>query len=200
MPYGTVIAAEHLCASLSDTENTSMTLANLTGCTFTYSPAAGEVPKAGNRVKFVARMTPPDAMRRDYAVVDKVVEVEIFRTPPPITWKPKVTNLFDGEALTTQHLCAFLGSSRDQRLRTQAIYPGTLSYAPPVGTILGPPGRHPVVVTFTPAQPENALTTSITLNFDINKRAPKVAWIKDPVSGKMVCVKSTDDNRGSKHS
>lgn len=218
LPYGTVVTPLLLCAHLSPLENTALTLSALQGATFHYAPGVGEVPKAGFRVRFAVRMQPPDNQRRDYASVDKIVEVEIYRVSPPVSWKPPVTHLFEGEPLNERHLCAQLGhrpaeNSRGplgksnakrkamelERQRLSLLFPGTFHYQPPLGSILAP-GRHAVRMTFQPAEPENALPVSQTINFDVSRRGPRITWQVDPLTGKTSCVKVSEGSTSSSRS
>jgi uncharacterized repeat protein (TIGR03803 family) len=134
--YGTTLSGAQLNAT-----------ANIPG-TFTYSPAAGTLLGAGANT-ITVNFTP--AATSGYATAMSTVTLTVTATTPTITWIPPTTILF-GLALDATQLNA------------TANTPGTFSYNPPAGTVLGI-GPQTLSVTFTPADAKDftTATSSVTV-------------------------------------
>ncbi len=101
---------------------------------FTYSPAAGTVLKAGTQT-LTAVFTPTDS--KIYSAATTTVQLTVNPANPVITWAPPAA-IQQGTAITAAQLDA------------TANVPGTFSYSPSVGTV-PPLGTQPLTATFTPS-------------------------------------------------
>ena len=119
--YGTALSATQLNAT-----------ASVPG-TFTYSPAAGTVPTAGNQTLSVT-FTPTDTI--DYTSAAASVPLTVNQATPVITWATPAA-ITSGTALSATQLDA------------TANVPGTFVYSPAAG-VLPAPGSQTLSVTFTP--------------------------------------------------
>ena len=95
-------------------------------------------------------------------------------------WKPKITQLVEGEELTTAHLNAYVVNPY--------LFTGEIVYSSALGTTF-PPGRYQIEAKFIPDNPENCIGCSMIQFFDVNKKPPKLVWEVDPLTGEMKCVK-----------
>ncbi len=113
MTYGTPLGADQLNARAS------------TPGKFTYTPAEGKILTAGTHTLSVI-FTPTDA--DNYSIHEQMCWVEVLKAVPTLTWSdPGVISY--GTALSARQLNA------------TASIPGTFSYIPAVGAVLGA-GRH----------------------------------------------------------
>jgi hypothetical protein len=120
--YGTALSSAILDAK-----------ANVPG-SFTYTPAAGTVLKAGTQT-LTAVFTPTDTTI--YSAATATVQLAVNPASPVITWAPP-SPVQQGTALTAAQLNA------------TANVPGTFSYSPAAGTIPAV-GTQPLSATFTPS-------------------------------------------------
>ena len=128
--------------------------------TFSYSPASGTVLGAGSGQTLSVTFTPTDIA--SYAPVTVSVSVDVYRAAPAITWAgPGAVNY--GTALSPSQLNA------------TASVPGSFSYAPPAGTVLGAGKGQSLSATFTPTN-ANYAPVSMSVLLDVNQATPAVAW------------------------
>ncbi len=120
--YGTALSSAELDAK-----------ANVPG-SFTYTPAAGTVLKAGTQT-LTAVFTPNDT--KIYSAATATVQLNVHPASPVITWGP-LAAIQQGSAITAAQLDA------------TANVPGTFFYSPSMGTV-PPVGIQPLTATFTPS-------------------------------------------------
>jgi|SRR5271157_444934 len=145
--YGTALSGTQLNAT-----------ASIPG-TFVYTPAAGEVPKAGTQT-LSATFTPTDAS--DYTSAQASVLLTVTKAAPAvITWQ-KPAPITYGTALGANQLNA------------TAPVPGTFVYTPAAGDVLAA-GTHTLSVTFTPAD-SNLPTAQGAVTLIVTKATPTITW------------------------
>jgi Chitobiase/beta-hexosaminidase C-terminal domain/Bacterial Ig-like domain (group 2) len=150
--YGTALSGTQLNAK-----------ASVAG-TFTYSPAAGAVLKAGPQT-LTAVFTPADT--KNHSAAKATVQLTVTRAKPVLTWRPL--------AAITQGIA--LGSAQ---LNATANVPGGFSYSPAAGTV-PLQGTLPLTATFTPtdatdympATAHNILTVNAS---NTGKSSPLITW------------------------
>ena len=147
--YGTALSAAQLDASAD------------TAGTFTYSPGAGTVPQAG-LATLTARFTPAD--NRSYTTSTTTVNLTVGKATPTLAW-PAPSSVVAGTALSANQLNA------------TANVPGTFSYSPAAGAVLGV-GVTQLLATFTPADTTNFSIATATVPFAVTAQAasPTVSW------------------------
>ena len=118
--------------------------------TFSYSPPAGTVQPAGNRVMF-ATFTPTDTT--DYITTVQSAEIIVHQATPTITW-PTPAPITYGTALGATQLDA-----------TSSV-PGAFAYSPPAGTVLGA-GTQTLSATFTPTDTADYTTVARSVSLTI---------------------------------
>src|SRR5271156_3394474 len=101
--------------------------------TFTYTPAAGTVLKAGTQT-LTAVFTPTNT--KTYSAATATVQLTVNQASPVITWA-SLAAITQGTVLSSAQLNA------------TANVPGTFSYSPSVGAV-PPVGTQPLTATFTP--------------------------------------------------
>jgi hypothetical protein len=132
--------------------------------TFAYTPALGTVLTAGAHT-LTAAFTPTD--NTDYAAATTTVSITVNRANPSIAWTAPAAITY-GTALGTSQLDATPST------------PGTLSYNPAAGTVLGA-GAQTLSVSFTPTDTTdyNAVTASVPIQ--VNQATPVITW-SNPVA------------------
>jgi Flp pilus assembly CpaE family ATPase len=149
IPYGTALSADQLNAE-----------ASVPG-TFVYSPALGDMLKAGTQTLSVT-FTPIDIA--DYTTAQATVSLTVTDAEATeLTWKAPADITY-GTAL-----------SADQ-LNATAPVPGTFVYAPSVGDMLAA-GTHTLSVIFTPAD-TNLPMAEAAVALTVAKATPAIAWPK----------------------
>ncbi len=137
--YGTALSGTQLDAS--------STVAG----TFTYTPAAGAVLKAGNQALTVI-FTPTDAA--DYATQTATTTITVNKATPAVTWAAPAAISY-GTALSGTQLDA------------SSTVAGTFTYTPAAGGVLGAGANQPLSVIFTPTDATDYTTqtaaTTITV-------------------------------------
>lgn len=131
IPYGTALSSVELNAT-----------ANVPG-TFAYTPAAGKVLNAGLQT-LTATFAPSDTST--YSSATATVQLTVSQAGPVITW-PEPAAIVQGTALSSAQLDA------------AANVPGTFSYNPAAGALLGM-GIQPLTVTFSPSNTTNYSTAT----------------------------------------
>jgi hypothetical protein len=109
--------------------------ANVPG-TFTYSPGAGAVLSAGNGQTLKVSFTPTDSA--NYAGDTAEVQINVAQAPTTISWSNPADIVFGTP----------LGGAQ---LDATASVPGTLTYIPAPGTVLGVGKAQTLAVVFTPS-------------------------------------------------
>lgn len=134
--YGTALSGAQLDAT-----------ASVPG-TFSYSPAAGTVLRAGTQTLKVT-FTPTDTT--DYTTANASVQLTVNKATPVITW-PTPAPIIHGMALSSTQLNA------------TASVPGSFVYNPAAGTI-PPAGTDTLTTSFTPTDSTDytAATASVTI-------------------------------------
>ncbi len=145
--YGTALGKEQLNAT-----------ASVPGA-FEYLPAAGDVPSVGTQ-SLLVRFTPDDGSNYEEALAE--VALTVVKAPTTIRWAAPAVATY-GTPLGAQHLNAV------------ASVPGTLSYAPAEGTVLGA-GRHTLTVEFIPADATNHTEARAEVSLTVAKARPTILW------------------------
>jgi len=141
--------------------------ANLTG-SFTYAPPAGTILLAGSKQPLTVTFTPTEIT----CPVTKTVYINVTAAcpiPPVITWA-NPADVISGTKLSAVQLNA------------TANVPGSLTYAPPAGTILTAGSNQPLKVTFTP---NDKTCRPVTKTVYINVKP----WITPPVCARYHVVR-----------
>jgi hypothetical protein len=145
--YGTALSATQLDAT-----------ASVPG-TFTYAPAAGSVLGAGSQTLSVT-FRPTDTS--NYTTASATVALQVNRATPVVSWASP-TPISYGTALSATQLDA------------TASVPGTFTYTPAAGSVLGA-GSQTLSVTFTPTDTSNYTTATATVTLQVNKATPTLTW------------------------
>jgi len=142
--------------ALSDAELNA--IASVPG-TFTYSPAHGEVLKAGMHSLSVT-FNPADTV--DYTTATATVPLSITQgTPTKITW-PTPNEITYGTPIG------------EAELKATASEPGTFKYKPSEGDVLTP-GTHTLSVVFTPSD-TNFPASEASVSLVVKKATPVIEW------------------------
>jgi len=144
--YGTALSATQLDAT-----------ASVAG-TFTYSPAAGTVLKAGSQTLSVT-FKPTSA---SLSSVTTTVTLIVNQANPVITW-PNPPNIVYGTPITTAEQNA------------TANVPGTWFYTAPLGTVYTA-GLHPLGVAFFPTDQVDYADVSAYASVTVTKATPVISW------------------------
>jgi trimeric autotransporter adhesin len=145
--YGTALSATQLNATAS------------TPGAFVYTPAAGTVLAAGSQTLGVT-FTPTDSA--NYNNASATTTLTVNKATPTISWVTPAAITY-GTALSATQLNA------------TANVPGTLTYSPVAGTVLGA-GSQTLSVTFTPTDSANYNGASATTTLTVNKATPTISW------------------------
>jgi hypothetical protein len=147
--YGTPLSSTQLDAT-----------ASVAG-SFTYTPAAGTVLKAGAGQNLSVGFTPTDTI--DYTGANTTAIINVVQATPTITW-PNPADIIYGTALSSTQLDAV------------ASVPGTFTYTPPKGTVLKAGVGQTLSLDFTPADTIDYKSTSATTTINVNQATPKITW------------------------
>jgi hypothetical protein len=128
--------------------------------TFAYMPATGAVLGAGSQM-LLATFTPTDAT--DYTSATKTVLLTVSQATPVISWAAP-TAITYGTALSATQLNA------------TASVPGTFTYTPVTGTVLGA-GTQTLLATFTPADTTDYTTATKSVSLTVNKATPTLSVV-----------------------
>jgi YVTN family beta-propeller protein len=123
--------------------------------TLTYTPPSGTVLKAGNQTLSVS-LAPIDAT--DYTTATASVPLTVNQTTPIITW-PTPAPITYGTALSSAQLDAVSSA------------PGTFTYAPSAGTVLGA-GTVTINAQFVPTDTTDYTTASASVQLVVNQAPP----------------------------
>jgi hypothetical protein len=142
--YGTALSSTQLHATAASNG------AAVTG-TFTYTPAAGTILKAGTQTLSVS-LAPYYTL--DYTTATASVPITVNPATPKITWANPAA-ISSNTALSSAQLNA------------TASVPGTFAYTPAAGTLLTP-GTQTLSVTFTPTDSTDYTTLTATTPIKVN--------------------------------
>jgi hypothetical protein len=148
VPVGTALSATQLNAT-----------ASVPG-SFAYTPAAGTVLSIAGNTTLSAIFTPTDAT--DYNTATATVTQTVLKATPTISWSAPSAISY-GTALSATQLNA------------TASVPGTLTYSPPLGTVLTA-GAQTLVANFTPTDAADYNGASATVTLTVNKATPTITW------------------------
>ncbi|HCW07519.1 MAG TPA: hypothetical protein DGG95_09170, partial [Cytophagales bacterium] len=149
--YGTPLSSTQLNAT-----------ANIPG-TFTYSPSLGTILNTGSNQNLSVNFVPTDNVNYN-SVNNTQVQITVNKASPIITWS-NPTAITYGTALSSTQLNA------------TASVPGTLSYSPPLGTILNAGANQNLSVSFVPNDIVNYNSVSNTqVQITVNKATPVITW------------------------
>jgi hypothetical protein len=158
--YGTALSG----AQLNATANVPSDPNTLPG-TFVYTPPAGTVLPGGNQTLSVT-FTPTDTT--DYNTATGTVQINVQKADLVITWTTPAAITY-GTPLSGTQLNATVTANGTS-------VPGTFSYNPPAGTVLGA-GTHPLRVNFTPSYPNDYQGGNQTqVNLVVKKATPVITW------------------------
>jgi hypothetical protein len=145
--YGTALTSAQLDAT-----------ASVPG-TFSYSPAAGTVPGAGTDTLSVT-FTPTDTT--DYTTATATTTIVVSQATPGVVWTTPASIVY-GTALSSTQLDA------------TASVPGTFSYSPAAGKVLGA-GTDTLSVTFTPTDSSDYKSVTTTTTIVVTQATPTITW------------------------
>ena len=126
--------------------------------TFTYTPAAGEIPTTGVH-ELSVKFTPTDTL--NYSTAGAVVSLTVSEKLPTFVVWPTPDAIPYGTALGIIQLNA------------TASVPGTFTYTPSAGHVLAP-GRYTLFASFTPSDAERYATAQAAVVLEV-KGPPEVA-------------------------
>ena len=126
---------------------------------FTYSPAAGELLKAGMHTLSVT-FTPDSTT--EYNSAQASVKLVVSKATPEIEW-PEPATIVYGAALSATELNA------------AASVPGKFTYSPAAGELLNS-GMHTLSATFTPDDAAEYSTAQSSAVLIVSKATPEINW------------------------
>ena len=147
--YGTVLSGTQLDATASSV------LGSVSG-TFTYSPAASTVLKAGSGQALSVSFAPVDSS--DYTTATGTTTINVTRVTPTINWADPADITYGTPLSATQ-------------LDATASVPGTFTYSPAAGVILDG-GSQTLSVSFAPQDGTDYATTVGTTTINVAKATP----------------------------
>ncbi len=165
--YGTALSATQLDATASAVSNGSSV--SVPG-TFTYTPAAGAVLNVGNNQTLSVSFAPTDTT--DYVNASATTTVNVVPVAPTISW-PTPANIRYGTALSGAQLDATVTWTSSG---TTATVPGTFTYTPAAGTLLGAGNNQTLSVTFTPTNTSEYGSASTAVTINVLKSTPTITW------------------------
>ncbi len=147
--YGTALSSTQLNASTT------------TAGTWSYTPIIETVLNAGLNQNISVTFTPTDMT--NYNVVNKIVQINVTKITPIITWANPADIIY-GTALSTTQLNA-----------TTTIA-GTWVYSSNIGTVMNAGLNQNISVTFTPTDITNYNVASKTVQINVTKATPVITW------------------------
>ena len=163
-PAGTSLA---ITVCTSNTLTASGSLEN-PACTPAIATSPQGLSSSSRYVQYRADLATGDAHvtpeLSDIRITGSVPPIQALITPE-ITWATPA-NIAWGTALGAAQLNATTNVPADV---------GTLTYAPPAGTVLEP-GPHTVSVTFTPEDPTRYRTATASVSITVEKATPAIVW------------------------
>jgi hypothetical protein len=153
--------------------------------TFSYTPAAGTVLKAGAQTLSVT-FTPTNSA--DYAPITQTVTLTVNPAAPVLTWATPAPIAY-GAALSATQLnatAAFGGQS----------VPGTFTYSPVLGTVLKA-GAQTLSVSFAPTDSADFTAATATVQLTVNPGTPTITWATPPAITYGTALSTTQLNAKS---
>ncbi len=147
IPCGTPLGPKELAAT-----------ASVPG-TFAYSPAAGEILRAGSHLLSVT-FTPSDGTEYESALA--MAPLTVTRGTPAIEWAAPERITY-GAALS------------ETQLNATASAPGTFLYKPGLGAVLAA-GEHTPSLVFTPENLSDYAPVEVAVRFIVDKVTPAIDW------------------------
>ena len=139
--------------------------------TFRYTPAAGTVLGVGNNQTLSVSFTPTD--KTDYVDASATTTINVIpKTTPIITWA-NPANIVYGTGLGAAQLDAT--ASWTSGGSTVSV-PGTFTYAPAAGTVLGVNNNQTLSVSFTPTDTTDYTNASGMTTIDVQIATPTITW------------------------
>jgi hypothetical protein len=129
--------------------------------TFVYSPPAGTILNAGPNQVLSVTFAPADSTH--YQPATKTVTITVDKVTPTITWNNPANITYGTPLGPTQ-------------LNATANVPGTFTYTPPAGAILGGGLNQVLSVTLTPADSTNYKPAAKTVTITVLSSAPAGAF------------------------
>ncbi|MGA7501045.1 MAG: fibronectin type III domain-containing protein [Isosphaeraceae bacterium] len=129
--------------------------------TFSYARAAGTVLRVGNNQTLSVSFTPSDTT--DYTTATATATINVLPATPTISWT-NPANIVYGTALSGTQLDA------------TASVPGTFTYTPAAGPILGAGNNQTLSVVFTPTDATDYTTATATATIDVLPATPTISW------------------------
>ncbi len=129
---------------------------------FEYTPPLGTILEAGLELPLSVRFTPDDT--NNYTMVTATVSINVIDTGllvPLVTW-PRPADISVGTALS------------ELQLNATADVPGTMTYTPPLGTVLAALHGQTLSVRFTPDDTNYYMTATATVPINVLRPDPMV--------------------------
>ncbi len=149
--YGTPLSMEQLHAASS------------VAGTFTYSPAEGTILAAGSH-KLSVVFTPNEIT--NYTLAEAEVSLIVAKARPTITWAAPMPISY-GTPLS------------NEQLKAVSPVPGSFSYVPGEGAVLGA-GKHRPMAVFTPLDGSNYTSAHAAVALTVAKATPVIVWPTPP--------------------
>ena len=127
--------------------------------TWVYNPANSTILNAGLNQNLSVTFTPIDIT--NYNVVTKIVQINVTKANPIITWTNPVDIIYGTPISATQ-------------LNATTPIPGTWVYDPTMGTVLNVGSNQDLSVTFTPTDAINYNAVSKTVQINVLKSSPAI--------------------------
>jgi hypothetical protein len=143
--YGTPLSSMQLDAT-----------ANVPG-TFSYSPSAGAILRAGYGQTLTVTFTPADSA--NYAGDTAEVQINVAQAPTTIAWSNPADIVFGTP----------LGAAQ---LNATANVPGTFTYSPAPGAVLGVGNAQTLAVWFTPSDATDYAASHSTVSINVQPPSP----------------------------
>jgi hypothetical protein len=155
--YGTSLSDSQLSGSATWTRNGQTV--SVPG-SFTFGAVAGTVLGAGTYAETIT-FNPTDTA--DYTSATTTVTVSVAKATTTLSWA-NPADITYGTALNSAQLDA------------TASVPGSFSYSPASGTVLGAGNNQALQVTFTPTDSTDYTTASDTVSLNVNQAIPIITW------------------------
>jgi hypothetical protein len=133
--------------------------------TFTYTQSPGIVLSAGAGQELLGTFIPTDTF--DYTAITATVTINVRPVQPSITWADPADIVYGTPLGPTQ-------------LNATASIPGTLTYTPAAGTILGAGMDQTLSTTFTPIDTNDYSTVTATATINVLPATPTLTWTAPP--------------------
>ena len=128
---------------------------------FAYTPTAGTILGAGANQSLSVLFTPTDSV--DYNTASGSALINVAQATPVITW-PTPAGITYGTALSSTQLDA------------TASTPGTFTYTPSAGAVLGAGTGQTLFVNFTPTDSVDYTTATGSTTINVAKANPVITW------------------------